>query len=92
MSLLMCETADVPPYVASDKLRAAKKAFDEAEAVYEAALERLRQAVIEEVALPTRPIDVGREVGWHPGHVRRLAREAGVPKLVDREPPRRSDH
>jgi predicted urease superfamily metal-dependent hydrolase len=85
----MCHTLGVAPYEASAELRAARDAAREAEAVYEAAMERLRKAVIAELAQQNRPADVGRFVGWHPSHVRKLARKADVPPLVDVEPPRR---
>lgn len=91
MTLSMCEAPDVAAFEPSDKLRAAKEASDEAEALYEAALERLYDAIAEE--LLTRP-DVGTTAlaGFlhrSAGHVRRIARERGVPAKVDVEPPRR---
>ena len=88
MSHTMCQTAGVA-YEPSDELRAARDAAREAEAAHEAALERLRKAVVEELVRQQRPADVGRFVGWHPSHVRKLGRRADVPPLVDVEPPRR---
>lgn len=89
MSPSICHTLGVAAYEASAELRAARDAAREAEDVYEAAMERLRNAVIAELAQQKRPADVGRFVGWHPSHVRKLARKADVPPLVDVEPPKR---
>ncbi len=85
----MCDTRDVAAYEASERLRAARDAAREAETVYEAALEELRQAIVAELSDRKKPADVGMFVGWHPSHVRKLARKANVPPLVDVEPPRR---
>lgn len=85
----MCDTRDVTAYEASKRLRAARDAAREAETVYETAMEELRLAIIAELADRKRPADVGTFVGWHPSHVRKLARKANVPPLIDVEPPRR---
>lgn len=89
MTLAVCETAHVATYVPSKTLLAAVAAERATKAAHEAAVEQLHEAIAMEVALPTKPADVARIVGYHPGHVRRLARDRGVEPMVDREPPRR---
>ena len=88
MSHTMCHTAEVA-YEPSEELRAARDAARATEVAHEAAMERLRKAVVDELARQQRPADVGRFVGWHPSHVRKLGRKADVPPLVDVDPPRR---
>lgn len=89
MPTSICEAPDVATYEPSDELRAAAEAFKAAEDVYNAALERLYDGIAAEVAKPTRPADIARFLGYHSGHVRRIARERGVAPHVEVEPPRR---
>lgn len=88
MTVAVCETSEVA-YEPSDDLRAAKEAFKAAKDAYDEATERLHTLIAEEVAKPTRPADVARFMEWHPGYVRRIARERGVAPHIDVEPPRR---
>lgn len=93
MTSTLCETSDVATYQPSDDLRTAveemAKAKAKAEKIIEVATKRLHQAIADEVAKPTRPADVARYMDWHPGYVRKIARERGVAPHVDVEPPRR---
>lgn len=86
MTAAVCETA-LMPYVPSDHLLAALADERQTKAAHDAALERLHDAIAAEVARPTKPADVARVVDYHPGSVRRLARERGVEPMVDRRPP-----
>lgn len=93
MTVTMWKTADVAAYEPSADLRKAVAAMDaakaKAKAIIDAATERLHQAIADEVAKPTRPADVARFMDWHPGYVRKIARDRGVAPHIDVEPPRR---
>lgn len=91
MTLSICEPVHVAVFEPSDKLRAAKEKADATKAAYDVALEELHAAMADE--LLTRPdvgtTDLARYADYSAGHVRRLARERGVPAKIDAEPPRR---
>jgi len=89
MSLTLCDTADVAEYHPSDELRESFEEFKDAQTRYERALERFYRAVADELEARNRPADVGKFLGFHPGHVRRIARRYDVAPLVDVEPPKR---
>lgn len=93
MTVTLCENSVVAAYEPSDDLRTAvdemARAKAKAEKIVEVATSRLHQAIADEVAKPTRPADVARFMNWHPGYVRKIARERGVAPHVDVEPPRR---
>lgn len=91
MTESMCHTLDVAAaYKPSDRLQAAVKGVEEAEAAKAEAMSDLYDAIAAEVAMPNLPADVGRFLGYHAGHVRRIARERGVAPHRDVEPPSRS--
>ena len=96
MALLMCEAAEVAAYEPSEQLRDALEDVRAAEAVHAQALERLYDAVAIEVGDESvKTTDVARYLDYSAGHVRRIARERGVPAKTDVEPPRRkpaADH
>lgn len=93
MTTSICQTADVAAYEPSESLRAAvenlEKAKDIAKGIVAEATQKLYDEIAIEVAKPTRPADLGRYLDYHPGHVRRIARDRGVAPHVDVEPPRR---
>lgn len=94
MTATPCQTADVP-YVASEELRAAKQAMEEAKAaakkLVDDATERLHKAIAAEAAIETKNniTDIARFMGWTSTYVSRIAREQGVPARIDVEPPKR---
>jgi hypothetical protein len=97
MALLMWEAAEVAAYEPSEQLRGAFEDVRAAEDAHAQALERLYGAIAIEVAdEAVKTTDVARFLDYSAGHVRRIARDRGVPAKVDVEPPRRksssSDH
>src|SRR3954464_3051215 len=87
----LCEHADMsaPDHEPSPRLAAALDAFDAASVAYDEARDELRAAIAEE--LKARDVSVPRltkVLPWSEEIVRRIAREAKVPRL--REPTVRS--
>lgn len=91
MTTAVWNTALMAPYVPSENLRAALAKVKATKAAYDQALEDLHDAIAAEVAIPVRPADVGRFVEYHPGSVRRIARDRGVDPYVNRTPPQLRD-
>lgn len=89
MTLSICEAPRVAVLDPSDKLRAAKEAADAAKAAYDVALEQLHAAMADE--MKSRPgvgtTEMARYLNYSSGHVRRLAKERGVPPKADVSPP-----
>lgn len=85
---LICETDRVPTEP-TDEFLAAARAYVRAVEALERRRKELAPLVAAEVARGVKLSRVGRETGYTPEHVRRIARAHGVEATVDRTPPRR---
>jgi hypothetical protein len=85
---LICET-DRMATDPSDEFLAAARAYVRAVEALERRRKELAPLVAEEVRRGVKLSRVGRETGYTPEHVRRIARAHGVEATIDREPPRR---
>lgn len=85
---LICET-DRMATDPSDEFLAAARAYAQAVRALERRRAELAPLIAAEVARGVKLSRVGRETGYTPEHVRRIARAHGVEAAVDRTPPAR---
>jgi hypothetical protein len=84
---LTCDTERMAVIQPDEEFVREANAFKRASEALEARRKSLAPKIAQQVAKGVQLARVGRECGYTPEHIRRIAREHGVEPAVDRKPP-----
>jgi hypothetical protein len=84
---LTCDTERMAVIQPDEEFVREANAFKRASEALEARRKALAPKIAEQVKRGVQLARVGRECGYTPEHIRRIAREHGVEPAVDRKPP-----